>query len=669
MNNKSNPFALEKASEITDQMINDLWVELGPVAIQSIIEPSSTRSKFILGGKGTGKTHILRYYSYSAVKLRNKGETGLNAVSSTKFLAVFVRATGLDAARFEIPGIDTFKWQQLFGVYFELRLAESVLDALLDIVATSPIEEFDEAAFVRTIHAQIVGADLSDFNKISDIAKWVLDQKRLIDDAINNAAFSGILEVRVPFSIGKFAIPIARAMEKLTPKLGEIPLIYLIDEIENFSESQQQVINTLIRYGEGLATFRVTGRLYARKTLATLADGEENRERSEFKTSNLDDILRSYSKYPDFCARFVVKRLALAGISTAVTDKKFSPSARFEELSPANFYTDSITSLGVIDGLSLSSRDFSSSLISLLKAAKSDASAEEILDLLTDALPPLIQKLNMLMFSKKLNKRSNFLKLANDIRNLSTQFVEKLGRMTGPYSTAYGHYSADLFAQICRGSRRALGVPYAGFDTFVRMSWGNPRNLLIILGHAYEIAQFREIDFISGAPLSVIYQTQAASDAARFTYENDTNYGRLSDVARDAVRRLAEYLRAARFSLRIPEVSPLTISFSPDDLSVQAQEILNAALKYSLVYEVYDGRTDRNKKTTNRKIQINPMLSPRWGLPVVRRGDISLNRELLDAIFVDGKGSSFDNLLKIATVRWNSLLRSPQSEVTQPALF
>jgi len=93
---------------------------------------------------------------------------------------------------------------------------------------------------------------------------------------------------------------------------------------------------------------------------------------------------------------------------------------------------------------------------------------------------------------------------------------------------------------------------------FTRMSSGNPRNLLIILGRAYEIAQFRGIDFISGEPLSIQHQTEAALESARFTFENDSNYGRQSDTARESVRRLAELLRAARFrfefrkSLRSP---------------------------------------------------------------------------------------------------------------------
>jgi len=665
----SNPFALVKASDITDQLINDLWVEIGHLAVRSIIEPNSGRSKFILGGKGTGKTHILRYYSYSAVKLRGRRQSGLDSISDNKFLAVFLRASGLDAARFEIPGVPAFTWQQLFGVYLELRLAEAVLDALVDVVTSSPNEDFDTTAFIDEVQAKLAGADLSACKTVTDLRQWILGQIRTIDDAVNNAVFSRSLDVKIPFSIGKLAIPIARAMAKLHRKLENIPLIYLIDEIENFSKAQQQVVNTLIRYGEGLATFRVTGRLYARKTSETLADGEENREHAEYRTEILDDVLRSYAKYPEFCSKFVKKRLMLAGVSSAVANENFRPSSCFEEIDPSCFYTNAISTLGVTDGVALAVKNFADTVRVLLKDSDSERISEEVTTTLTAGLPPLIQKLNILLFCKKLKKNSKLQTLANEIRRASDEFIKNEGRAKGSYSTAYGHYSSDLFAQICRDSRRNVGVPYAGFDVFTRMSWGNPRNLLIILGHAYEIAQFREIDFIGGRPLSVHYQTQAAIAAGRFAFESDANYGRASDVARDAVRRLGEFLRTARFSLRIPEVSPLTVSFSENDLSPAAKEVLDAALNYSLVYEVYDGRPDRNTKTINKKIQLNPLLSPKWGLPVVRRGDISLNRETLEAIFIESQAGAFDNLLKSANNRWNSLTRSPKNDINQPALF
>src|SRR5690606_18867279 len=114
------------------------WVELGAPMISRIIEPNLRMSKYILGGKGTGKTHLLRYHSYQVARLRYPNESGLETVVRQKYLGIFIRAANVDPGRFEPVPADMAKWQRLFGVYLELWLAERLLEALTDIQATSP---------------------------------------------------------------------------------------------------------------------------------------------------------------------------------------------------------------------------------------------------------------------------------------------------------------------------------------------------------------------------------------------------------------------------------------------------------------------------------------------------------------------------------------------------
>lgn len=656
----ANPFALVRASDYTDEQINLLWVELGASTINAIIEPESKISKYILGSKGTGKTHLLRYYSYQVAKLRFQRETGLEILAKQKFLAIFVRATGLDAARFEGSLEDHNKWQQLFGIYLELRLAEGVLDALCDIKKTSPKETFDDQAFMVEVGRSIIDPSITACQSITDFRVWIINERRRIDDAVNNAAFDGNLDLRIPFSIGSLSLPISKAIGQWNNRLSELPLIYLVDEIENLTESQQQVLNSLIRYGEGLATFRVTGRLYARKTLSTLADGEENREGAEFKTTYLDDILRGYGKYPEFAKKFVARRLRSVGLSTlpgksSISD--FDPFSCFEELDSSNYYAAAVARLNIDPAGPGFKKSFVEALkSSSMKNTSSTQSAREIADLLTEGgIPLVLQKLNLLRFCKRYNRKNvSKLALAKRIRSEAIEFLHAEGTVKSPYATAYGHWASDLFAQLCRESKRVDGPPYAGFDSFVKMSCGNPRNLLIILGRAYEIASFKEVDFINGPKLSMSMQTEATIEAARFMYESDTNYGSQSEGAREAVNRLALVLRTARYALNIPEVSPLAVSFFDGDLTSDARKTLDSALNYSFVFEISEGRPDRNSERINRKIQLNPLLSPRWRLPVSRRGDIGLSRELVNAILDSSRKSEFDIHLKILNAKWNN---------------
>lgn len=666
---RRNPFALIKASDFSDEQINSLWVELGPTAIDQIIEPREPLSKFILGGKGAGKTHLLRYHSYPVAKLRERDGSGLSMAVRQGYIAVFLRATGIDAARFEASSVSARTWQHLFAIYLELRLAELVVDTLCDMESSSPTQEFDFEAFVSELRKSVSSSALDHFESMPQLRSWITKERRLIDDAINAAAFTGELKLLPPFSIGSLCIPLGRSLSRWHASLAGVPLIYMLDEIENFSEPQQEVVNTLIRYGEGHATFRVSGRLYSMETFATLGNGEVNRDGAEYRITKLDEIMRGLKGYPTFAKAFITKRLAsvLMGDSPDSTKSQVvDPLACFDDIEKSDFY------MRALERYANSESAFSTTAF---EAALSEDPvlaeiAFELVQRLVRYFPPLIAKLNILLFCKKLGaKRVNPVLLAETLHTQARVFVEQGSAGARSYSVAYDHWAGDLFAQMCDESDRQLGVPYCGFSNFVKMSSGNPRSLLIILGRAYEVASFRGEQFTSGIPLSVPLQTEAALDAAHFMFESDTNFGSKSERARQATLRLGDLLRTARYSLNIPEVSPIAVSFADDELSAEARRTLLKALNYSFIFEVADGRPDRNSKRLNRKIQLNPILSPKWQLPISRRGDISLSAELVNAIFDHSASDNFEGMLRALRNKWNYPFSRHDKLKNQPGLF
>lgn len=100
-NGKFNPFSFSKASDYTDEEINTFWVDIDDDFVRKIIDPTSKSLLFILGGKGTGKTHLLRHFSYASTKLRHPNLSGLEIIRNDGFVGVFLRANALDASRFD----------------------------------------------------------------------------------------------------------------------------------------------------------------------------------------------------------------------------------------------------------------------------------------------------------------------------------------------------------------------------------------------------------------------------------------------------------------------------------------------------------------------------------------------------------------------------------------
>lgn len=658
----SNPFSLVKSSDYTDDQINSLWVDLGDKIVTKIIEPDSEMSKYILGGKGAGKTHLLRYHSYPVVRKRTPTKkTGLSIIRATKYLAVFLRASTLDSSRFEAVVGAASAWQQLFGVYLEVQLSIAVLEALCNIAETSMGEELAEDQFIVELCRQVRNPGLRDASNLRGVLDWLISVREGIDDAIAASAFSGDLQWNTPVFIGQLALPIKHAIDKLHPILAEASLIYMLDEIENFTPLQQEVVNTLIRFGEGKASFRISGRLYAVKTYSIIGGAEENREGQEYRVENLDRTLRDNQRYPIFAREFILRRL---GIQIKGGADSIKLPALFEDVKTDDFFRVALAQVGVQD----KDNGFVDSFAEILRTAtiKRDLVEQPIAvaHALTADFPFILQKLNILLFCKKYKKNASALSLATKIREECVDFVENTSR--GSYSTAFGHYKADLFAQLCREAKRP--VPYAGFDLFIDMSCGNPRSLIILLGQVFDIASFKGLGFLDGPPIPMQIQTTAAREAADFMYENDCNYGVSSDSARIAIDRLATVLRTARYALKIPEVAPLAVSFDEDGLTPSARECLTSALSYSLVFRA-EGRRDRNSHRLLTKIQLNPMLSPRWGLSTGLRGDISLNSDLANAIFDVEAKSKFLQLLKALQTRWNNPFSSTSIELIQQKLF
>ena len=63
INEMDNPFSVTKATEFSDFEIKEYWVNLNAkkdVSIESFLNPREYLPKYLIGGKGCGKTHIHR---------------------------------------------------------------------------------------------------------------------------------------------------------------------------------------------------------------------------------------------------------------------------------------------------------------------------------------------------------------------------------------------------------------------------------------------------------------------------------------------------------------------------------------------------------------------------------------------------------------------------------
>lgn len=653
MENIPNPFDLIRAADYSDLQIKDFWVDFKGQELQALLEPTSKTSMHILGGKGSGKTHLMRYCSYPVQKLRFSSNS-IDGLVDQGYIGIFLRANTLDTGKFSGKGQDTEKWGTLFNYYFELRLVENLILTLMDLSKLDGKLELELNSLASDVVLLLDEQPAEKPNTLAGLLEFIISLRKAVDLSVNNCVFTRTLNVKILLSPGSLLFGVPALVTKRLKKLEKLRFIYLVDEVENLTIEQQKFLNTLIRHSLEPCSFRLGARLYGIKTLSNYGTDEENKEGSEFKALHLDQILRSKGEaFKEFSRELCAKRLEDGGFANKPGEQKGLKDllqSFFETYSSENYYYSHTKEL--VGAAKSSERPYFKKLRDQLHSKNTNnavatvTEAKKIISLLSVHEHPLIEKANIFMLYQDWYRGKNLIESAELISEECRSF---LAGEPGRHKTLYGHFAIDLLAQLYRDYKQAPTPLYAGFDSFVRMSACVPRNLLVILQNVYKWASFNGDRPFRDGPIPIPTQSEAVIQSAGFFFDEDARPGADVPSVQRAVERLAEYLREVRFSSKPVEVSPLAFSLDVSKLSETAKYNLKRAENWSYIFRHPKGRPNANSKRVDEKYQLNPMLSPKWDLPVSVRGDVRLPHGVAEAIFGTLDSSDFQKELNEAT--------------------
>jgi hypothetical protein len=652
----SNPFNVTKANDLTDAEIQSMWVDLAADGgYRSVIDPQLPMPRMLLGGKGTGRTHLMRFLSAPVQRVRNPTCSYAGPIEEG-YLGIYLRCTGLNAGRFQGKGIEEDTWQAVFTYSMDLSLARVAVDTIITTfrghsefdaaepaIAAAVAELFDEYGHDMPGDFDAVKADLRDLQGELDLA-------------VNNAAITRDLSgVTIRVSRGHLVFGIPQVVQSLVPALKEIRWLYLIDELENLTMEQQKYVQTLIREREEPTSFIVGARTYGVRTKETLSAGEENKVGSEFDPVELDHIYRDNpAKFSEFCRKIVEKRLVDAGHTRV--DRERLDEYFFELERRGVAHDEEVTFVAE------QKEPVRRYLVRLREQLVqfhhlSDAQAISLVELLEVPEHALIERLNVLLLYRAWKAKDVQVE-AERIGAEATAFLN--GDPADKYSQSYGHWAGDVLARLLKEygeKQRYLGLPL-----FIDMAGGLPRNLLIILKNVVRAAEFNGETPFRDEPISADSQRAGVIRAAEWFYRDGRAMGEAGVRAERAVNRIGDLLRALRFADKPPEVSVSTISLRRDALNALGKEALETASGWSLLLEQEEGQRDKSNAAIIEKFQLNPMLCPRWDLPVYRRGVLSLSAAEAASIFNEPDNEPFDRLRKARVARATVPFRAGKAE-------
>ena len=625
-----NPFSITNANDFSNPDILRFWVET-PSAGENgphQMRPESPMPIFVLGAKGSGKTHLMRYHSFplQVLRFQNKGVGIQEGVEKDGYVGIYLRCSGLNAGRFSGKGQKEEVWDEVFAYYLELWLAKQVL-AVAHQVGTNEGES-DEGKLTCAIVALFDKEPEVKTEDVKSLIQFIENEHKRLDIEINNCVLTGQLKIEVTVTRGKLVFGIPKLIANHCHHLRETNFIYIIDELENLSASQQRLINSLVRDRDLPTTFRVGARLHGIKTHETDADQEENLPDSEFEMLVLDEEFRnSKGKYSKFARQLLGKRLSATtyGIETNVTNFQTAFTTD-DELWNSPIY------LNMVSCASSSGRVHFKRFVEKVTRVRM-RNVEEIVANLAIYDYPMVEKASILVFYRAMRGGHDPLQLAKRIREEREAFVESGGRerRSNRVGSVIDHYHSDLAAQLRRENNEKQ--IYLGLDTFVAMSGGLPRALLTILRTVFDWAIYNEEDPTVKGGISIDSQYRGVNESSEWFFNSMRKSGKDGVAIQGATDRLAQVFRTSRFSDLPVECSLNTFSVAEHGLTEEARRVLKLCEERSFLNRIEGGQKHRNSMEVQMKFQIHPMLCPRWQLPIGRRGVMELKPEFANSIF------------------------------------
>lgn len=651
----ANPFNITKAVDYSDEEINKFWVDIpGGQGFNEIIKPTSPMPMIILGGKGSGKTHIMRFFSYSLQKLRHR-ESPLQGITKDGYIGVYMRCSGLNSNRFAGKHQDKDTWRVVFSYYMEIWLTQLLLNNVKQLLGNcSEIDSKKESQIyerISNLFDVALPSDPPEEKTLAGLIKFLRELQRKVDFEVNNCAITGnpIKEIEISVTSGNLIFGIPKVLSEIIPEFSRIKFLYLLDELENLSEEQQKYINTLIREKDDPATFRIGSRLYGMKTYMTYSGGEEIKNGSEYEMHNLDEFFREKeAEYKEFVKAVCLKRLNTNGfyVKNVTTLDSFFEKPPFSELVSERIKKE---------------KKHLSKLKRKLKVRPKEEVSKIINDLSFE--DPLLERTNVFIFYRllKKSKTPDLLQITNRIKEDCLKFHNTKDDST-EHHKILDKYKNDIRDQLCRD----LGLPiyYLGLDTFIKMSCGIPRHLLIILKHIYRWSSFNGEDpFRKGNRVSINSQQKGLKEATDWFFNDARMPGLKGNEVQAGLIRMGRFLQDLRFSDQPPECSISSFSVKLSVMYEKSNLILDFLEKYSYLIKVSE-RRDKNSNRRDLTFQVNGLLSPIWELSIHRRGIVPLSELEVKAIFEPDDEQEFNKALSIRKAKYNA----PFS-IQQPGLF
>jgi hypothetical protein len=429
-------------------------------------ELTTHRPCMLLGGRGTGKTTVLRCLSYEGqFALRGKKT---DSVSSWPYYGFYHRVNTNRVTAFRGPELSNERWTRVFAHYLNLILSDLVLRFLgwyeLQCGPSSILKPADCRRIAASLH-------LSPADDYRALAGLVNEAQSTLEAQINSVGDNAPKKLSLQGAV----VDDLLACLLGSPSFARKHFFFLIDEYENLLDYQQQVVNTLIKHATNYS-FKFGVRDLGWRSRTTLNPNEQLISPSDYVRVNIGDALKG-GLFAEFAARVCDERLArLSSPATSIRSVRNLLPGLTEEEEAVLLEKDG----GAIG------------------EATNEFEALAAAGIATPEMSPL--RKYFLAFWAHAN--------ASDLATVVADYVAAPSQ----WETRFENYKYALLFTIRRG-KRGIRKYYCGWSVITELAGGNIRYLLELVVQCL-LLQLREHETLD-VPVTPRIQTLAAQAIGR----------------------------------------------------------------------------------------------------------------------------------------------------------
>jgi hypothetical protein len=634
------------AKNKAEELGHDVWRHfVVPPFYDRLDLHTARKPRLIIGGRGCGKTMLLRYLCHQTVFSPHRERIPDTALSH---IGLYWRANTQFANAMNHRGIHSDVWASAFGHFAALVLGLEVLGSLESIAASAsselshsdlttlrfdPMQAFDDG--LPSLFGELRSA-LEE--RLWQFESWVSD--------VRKAQEPKFLPDR------RFVLALIKVIQRQLPLLASSSYAVYLDEYENLSRYQQEIINTWLKHSEVPLIFNLAMKRHGFDTRKTVG-AESLSDVHDFRQHDLESYFVDDESFPIFAAEILFLQLSLPNLLPVPIDvsclrdpdrlpERRAPSYRKQVLDQAARLLPDLTEEQLAQSV-FSDKALARKLRERIQTALRRRRAALNAALFYRPHAPQASIITPALLSRPSTKPAA---VAAELANLEQG---RPNSFTGPTGWIHNNFIGCLL-QIYEPHSRACPF-YAGFRTFIHLSHGNIRHFIELCHKSMYRALNANRTF--GNPIPPDLQAEAARQASTAFLGEVRTFGARGLQLHTFVLRLGSLFALAhqRPTQSESEQSHFSVRSGRRSLRMEDEDFMREALKWSVLFETKGTKKKDDELPEDTEYVLNPIYAPYFHISYRKKRRLELRSDELLCL-IRGTYDEVTALLKRYSRAW-----------------